>query len=258
MIDRVDINSDLGEGWGAYTMGDDAAMLEIVSTANLACGFHGGDPDVIDRSVSLARERGVAIGAHPGFLDLWGFGRRQIHGDPPETIRNMLLYQISALAGMARIAGHPITHVKTHGSLGNMAAVDDDLAETVARAVEEIDPELVLVVMPGNALDRAARKTGLRAAHEVYADRTYDEAGNLTPRRTPGAVIHDPAEAEARVLRMLEEGAIRATSGARLPVRIDTICVHGDNPAAVEMARRLRRAIEGAGVRIAPFHSFLD
>jgi UPF0271 protein len=258
VTDRVDINSDLGESWGAWTMGDDPAMLEIVTSANLACGFHGGDPDVMARSIALARQGGVAIGAHPGFNDLAGFGRRQIVGDSPETLRNMLLYQIAALAGMAAALGHEVTHVKTHGSLGNMAAVDDGMAETVAGAVRAFDRDLILVVMPGNALDRAGRAAGLRVANEVYADRTYDDAGNLTPRRQPGAVIHDAAEAQARALRMLEDGAIVSTSGRRVPVRIDTICVHGDNPSAVAMARGLRAALEEAGVRVAPFHTFVE
>lgn len=257
MLDRIDINSDLGEGWGAYSIGDDAAMLEVVTTANLACGFHGGDPDVMARSVALAKERGVAVGAHPGFNDLWGFGRRVIRGDSPASLRNHILYQISALAGMARAEGHPITHVKTHGSLGNMAAVDGTMAAAVVEAVAAADRDLVVVVMPGNALDRAARAAGLRTANEVYADRTYDDDGNLTPRSQPGAVIHDAAEAEARVLAMLEEGAIRSTSGKRIPVRIDTVCVHGDNPEAVAMARSLRGALTAAGVRVAPFTTFL-
>lgn len=257
MTDRVDINSDLGESWGAYVMGDDAAMLEVVSTANVACGFHGGDPDVLARTVALAKRNGVAVGAHPGFLDLWGFGRRQIRGDSPETIRNMLVYQIAAMAGMARAGGHRATHVKTHGSLGNMASVEPELATTVVEAVRLIDPGLILVVMPGNQLDVAARAAGLRIANEVYADRTYDDEGNLTPRNQPGAVIHDANEAMQRVLAMLDDQAIRSTAGKRIPVRIDTICVHGDNPAAVTMARDLRQALERNGVRIEPFSSFV-
>jgi len=258
VIDRIDINSDLGESWGAYTIGNDAAILDIVTSANLACGFHGGDPDVMARSVALARERSVAIGAHPGFFDLYGFGRRQIVGDTPGSLKNQILYQISALAGMARIGRHAVTHVKTHGSLGNMAAVNDDMALAVAEAVRAFDRDLILVVMPGNALDRAAKALGLRVANEIYADRTYDDDGNLTPRREPGAVIHDADEAQTRALRMLEDGAIRATSGKRIPVRIDSICVHGDNPAAVEMARSLRTGLESAGVRVAPFSTFVD
>lgn len=258
VIDRVDINSDLGESWGPWSMGDDAAMLEIATSANLACGFHGGDPDVMARCIALAKKGGVAIGAHPGFNDLIGFGRRQIIGDSPETLKNMVLYQIAALAGMARAGGHRVTHVKTHGSLGNMAAVDDDMAAAIACAVRAFDRDLILVVMPGNALDRAARAVGLPIANEVYADRTYTDDGHLTPRRQPGAVIHDAAEAQARALRMLEDGAIISTTGKRIPLRIHTICVHGDNPSAVAMAQGLRAALEDAGVRVEPFHGFID
>jgi UPF0271 protein len=258
VIDRIDINSDLGESWGAYTIGDDASMLGIVTSANLACGFHGGDPDVMAQTVALAKAGGVAIGAHPGFFDLIGFGRRQIIGDSPATLRNQIIYQIGALAGIASAGGHQVTHLKTHGSLGNMAAVDDVMAEAVVSALQAIDRDLIMVVMPGNALDRAARAAGVRIANEVYADRSYDDHGNLTPRSLPGAVIHDVAEAEARALRMLEDGAIRSTSGTRIPMHIDTICVHGDNPKAVTMARALRQSLETAGVRVAPFHSFID
>lgn len=257
MTNRIDLNSDLGESWGAYTMGEDSAMLEIVSTANVACGFHGGDPDVMANTVSLAKANDVAIGAHPGFLDLWGFGRRQIRGDSPDSIRNMIVYQISALAGMAAAGGHAITHVKTHGSLGNMSAVDAALATVVVDAVKVVDPNLILTIMPGNQLDIAAKAAGLRVANEVYADRTYDDDGNLTPRSEPGAVIHDAAEAKDRVLRMLDEQAIRSTSGKRIPVRIDTVCVHGDNVAAVAMARGLRGSLEANGVSIAPFSTFV-
>lgn len=257
MITRVDLNSDLGESWGAYTMGNDPAMLEIVSSANVACGFHAGDPVVMANTVALAKANGVALGAHPGFLDLWGFGRRPIHGDSPESLANMIAYQIGALMGMATAGGHAVTHVKTHGSLGNMAAVDATMARAVAEAVMAVDAGLILVVMPGNELDKAARARGLRTANEVYADRTYDDAGNLTPRREPGAVIHDPIEAAERVLAMLQNEVVTSASGRAIPVRIDTICVHGDNPAAVEMARTIRTAIEKAGVAIAPFHTFV-
>ncbi len=258
MIDRVDINSDLGESWGAYTIGDDSSMLDIVTSANLACGFHGGDPDVMAQTVALAKTGGVAIGAHPGFFDLFGFGRRKIIGDSPATLRNQIIYHIAALSGIARAGDHQVTHVKTHGSLGNMASVDDAMAESVVAALTAVDRDLILVVMPGNALDRAARAAGVRIVNEIYADRTYDDDGNLTPRNQSGAVIHDVTEAEARTLRMLEDGAIRSTSGKRIPVRIDTICVHGDNPEAVAMARGLRNAITSAGVRILPFHTFVD
>ena len=258
MIDRIDINSDLGESWGAYKIGDDRSMLRIVTSANLACGFHGGDPDVMTESVALAKESGVAVGAHPGFFDLFGFGRRKIIGDSPATLRNQIIYQISALSGIARAGSHRVTHVKTHGSLGNMAAVDRTMADAVVAAAQAVDRDLIFVAMPGNALDHAARAVGARIANEIYADRTYDDDGNLTPRSQPGAVIHDVAEAKARALLMLEDGAIRSTSGKRIPMQIDTICVHGDNPEGIAMARGLREALTEAGVKVAPFHTFVD
>jgi UPF0271 protein len=253
MTITVDLNCDLGESFGAYTIGDDAAMLDIVTTANIACGFHGGDPLVMHRTVETARERGIAIGAHPSFLDLWGFGRRPILGDTPDEVGRFVLYQIGALQAIAAAAGHRVTHVKLHGSLANMAQVDEDLAGGVARAIRSLDRDLAFVVMPGMATEKAGERAGLRLVCEVYADRTYDEDGNLTSRKKPGAVIHDAVAATERVLQMLDEQAIRTLSGRALPARIDSICVHGDNPAGVTMARTVRAALERAGAVVAPF-----
>jgi UPF0271 protein len=258
MTVTVDLNCDMGESFGVYTLGDDAEMLKIVTSANIACGFHAGDPLVIDRTVTLARQAGVAIGAHPGFLDLWGFGRRSILGDSPREIEKMVIYQIGAVQALAAAAGHRITHVKPHGALANMAAADPDLALACAQATKAVDPDLIFVVMPGMATERAAEKIGLKMACEVFADRTYDDDGNLTSRKKTGAVLHDADEAARRVLRMVEEQAITTVSGRRIPVRIDTICVHGDNPAAVAMARTIRTVLEGAGVTIRPFHTRPD
>lgn len=249
----VDLNSDMGESFGVYKMGDDAAMLKIVSTANVACGFHAGDPLIMYETVAIAKANGVAIGAHPSFRDLWGFGRRPIHGERPDDVMKEIVYQIGALQGIATAAGHRVTHVKTHGSLGNMVAVDEDLAMAVARATKAVDPNLILMVMPGNQLERAGERLGLAMVREVYADRTYDDDGNLTSRKLPGAVIHDAALAAERVLRMVETGRITAVSGKLIPVAIDTICVHGDNPAAVEMARAIRQRLEASGVTVRPF-----
>lgn len=253
MATAVDLNSDMGEGFGVYALGDDAAMLEIVTSANVACGFHAGDPLIMHRTVVLARARGVAVGAHPGFLDLWGFGRRPIRGDRPDEIGRFVIYQIGALQALAASVGHRVSYVKVHGALANMAAVDDDLAHGIAQAIRQLDRELTFMVMPGMATERAGERAGLRLAREVYADRTYDDDGNLTSRKQPGAVIHDPELAARRVLRMLEEQAITTVTGAKLPARIDTVCVHGDNPAAVAMARTVRAVLEAEGVRIAPF-----
>lgn len=253
----VDLNSDMGESFGVYTLGDDAAMLEIVTSANVACGFHAGDPLVMHETARLAKANGVAVGAHPGFRDLWGFGRRPIMGERPEDVEKEILYQIGALQAIAAAAGHKVTHLKTHGSLGNIAAVDADLAMAVARASAAIDRDLFFVAIPGTEIERAGEKLGLRVVREAYADRTYDDDGNLTSRKKPGAVIHDPQIACQRVLRMLEEGAITSVNGKKIPVKIDTICVHGDNPAAVGMARAIREALIAAGVTIRPFRDFL-
>lgn len=254
---KIDLNTDLGESFGAWTMGDDAAMLDIVTTANVACGFHAGDPIVMFRTMAAARDRGVGVGAHPGFMDLWGFGRRPIQGESPDDIEKILVYQIGAAKAVAEAVGWRMTHVKTHGSLGNMAMVDAELSAAVARAVRAIDPELILVVMPGLELETAGLAHGLTVAREIYADRTYDDNGNLTSRKQPGSVIHDAEEAAKRVLRMIADQAVTTVSGRRLPVRIDTVCVHGDNPAAVAMARTVRDTLTAAGLDLQPFSTFL-
>jgi UPF0271 protein len=254
---NLDLNSDLGESFGAWTMGDDDAMLEIVTSANIACGFHAGDPLVMHRTMQAAGQRGVSLGAHPSFLDLWGFGRRPIMGERPEDIEKIVIYQIGAAAALAQSLGRRLAHVKTHGSLGNMAMVDPDLARAVARAVRLVDRDLILIVMPGLALERAGLDEGLLVAREIYADRTYEDDGNLTSRKKPGAVIEDAAAATARVLRMVEDGAITTASGTRLPVSIDTICVHGDNAHAVAMAGAIRQGLTAAGCTIAPLPEFL-
>ncbi len=257
-MDSIDLNCDLGESFGAWKMGNDAEMLKIVSSANVACGFHAGDPLVMHDTLVLAKENGVGVGAHPSFLDLWGFGRRPIHGEKPEDIEKIIVYQVGAIQAVARSVGHAVTHVKTHGSLGNMAAVDPALATAVARAIRTIDPNLIFVVMPGTEAERAGEQLGLRLAREIYADRTYDDSGNLTSRKQPGAFVHDPDEAAQGVLRMVREQAITSTNGKRIPVRIDTVCVHGDNPAAVATASKIRETLRQAGVAIRPMTDLLN
>jgi UPF0271 protein len=254
----VDLNSDMGESFGAWTMGADAEMLKIVTSANVACGFHAGDPLVMAATAAEAKANGVDIGAHPGFMDLWGFGRRQIRGDSPADVEKVLAYQIGALQAVAALANHRVTHVKAHGALGNMAAVESDLALAIGNAIKGVDASLIYVVMAGTELERAAERLGLRMAHEIYADRAYEEDGNLTPRKMPGAVIHDADLAADRVLAMISEGAIISTKGKRIPVAIDTVCVHGDNPAAVAMARTVRRRLEGAGVVLKPMRQLVS
>ncbi|MSP50257.1 MAG: LamB/YcsF family protein [Alphaproteobacteria bacterium] len=248
----VDLNSDMGESFGVYKLGDDAAMLRIVSSANVACGFHAGDPLVMHATVGTAKANGVAVGAHPSFRDLWGFGRRQIVGENPEDVGKEVVYQIGALQAIARAVGHRMSHVKTHGSLGNLIAVDEALADGVAGAIRGAAPDAIFVVMPGTAMERAGQRHNLRMAREIYADRTYQDDGTLTSRKQPGSVLHDPEAAAARVLQMVRERAIVSVSGKRVPVAIDTICVHGDSPDAVAMARRVREVLEADGVRIRP------
>lgn len=249
----IDLNCDMGESFGAWTVGDDAAMLDLVSSANVACGFHAGDPVVMRRTLEQARDRGVAVGAHPSFADLYGFGRRRISGERPEDLEAQLIYQIVALRGMAEVLGHRMTHVKMHGALANMAAEDADLAGVCARAVVAVDPGLVYVAMPHSQAQTVAERAGLRVACEIYADRTYTDAGALTPRGQPGAVIHDPQHSLDHVLEMVVGGHIPTTGGRRLPVDAATICVHGDTPGAVGTARALRDALGREGIGIAPF-----
>ena len=250
---QVDLNCDMGEGFGPWPMGDDAAMLDIVTSANIACGFHAGDPNIMFKTAEMARAKGVAIGAHPGFNDLWGFGRRVIRGDGADEIERMVAYQIGALQALAALAGHEVTYVKVHGALNNMANEDDDLALAIARAVKGVDAGLVNVCMPGLAMERASQKVGVAVAREFFADRTYDDSGNLTSRRKPGSVLHDADEAAQRVLRTLHDRALTTVSGKRIAVEIDTICVHGDEPSAVAMARTIRGKLEAAGITVAPF-----
>jgi 5-oxoprolinase (ATP-hydrolysing) subunit A len=250
---QVDLNCDMGEGFGAWKMGDDEAMLGIVTSANVACGWHGGDPNIMLRTARIAKEKGVAVGAHPGFGDLWGFGRRVIRGDTMADIENMVAYQIGAMQAMAAMAGHKVTHVKAHGALGNLSNDEDDYALAIGRAIKGVDPSLVMVVMPTLPTERAAEKLGLKMAREVFADRTYDDSGNLTSRKKPGAVLHDPEAASQRMLRWMQEKAVETVTGKRIPVEIDTICVHGDEPTAVVMARTVRATLEANGIAIAPF-----
>ncbi|ABN78199.1 LamB/YcsF family protein [Cereibacter sphaeroides] len=253
MVKRIDLNCDMGESFGAYVIGDDAGMLELVTSANIACGFHAGDPVVMRRTIRMAKEKGVSVGAHPSFADLYGFGRRRISGERPEDLETQLIFQIVAMQGMAALEGHPMTHVKTHGALGNMAAVDPDLAALCVRAIRAVDPGLIFVTLPYSETFRAAEAAGLRVACEIYADRSYTDAGELTPRSQPGAVIHDPEQSLAQVLEMVVNGHIPTTGGKRLPVSPDTLCIHGDTAGAVAIARRLRSALEENGIAIAPF-----
>jgi len=248
----IDLNSDMGESFGAWKMGEDTEMLSIVTSANIACGFHAGDPDVMFNTLREAKAHGVGAGAHPSFLDIQGFGRRQILGESPAQIERQIIYQIGALKALAESMGYPLQHVKTHGAMGNMAAEDPELAMAVARAIHAVDRELIMVVMPGMETEMAAEKMGLKVVREIYADRAYTESGALVSRKLAGAVIHDAYQAAERVMTMLENRAIITLDGKKLPTRIDSICVHGDTPGAVEMARQLRSLLESNGLTLAP------
>lgn len=248
----VDLNSDMGEGFGSYRMGDDDAILSIVTSANVACGFHAGDPDIMAQTFQTAKERGVAIGAHPGYADLWGFGRRVIPHSAGE-IERFVAYQIGAAQALAAYAGHKITYVKAHGALNNLASEDADVARAIARGVAAVDRSLILLCVARSQQIRAGEETGLAVKHEIFADRAYTEEGQLVSRSQPGAVIHDPEEASARIFRMVSEGAIETVSGKLLRTPIDSICVHSDTPTAVALAAQVRKALEAEGIVVKSF-----
>ncbi len=246
---RIDLNADMGEGFGPWAMGDDAAMLGIVTSANIACGFHAGDPDTMLGTMRMAVEKGVGIGAHPGFADLQGFGRRRMVL-PEESLANLIRYQVGAAQAMARAAGGRLRHVKLHGALSNMAATDRAMALTCYKAALGVQDDLILMVQAATGMAQAAEDLGAVYAAEIFADRAYEEDGTLLDRSKPGAVLHDGADAAERIVAMLDEGAIITASGKRIPSRIDTVCVHGDTPGAVAMARALRAALEREGVGV--------
>jgi UPF0271 protein len=250
----VDLHSDLAEGFGAYRCGDDDAMLSIVTSANIACGLHAGDPEIMACAFRIARERNVAVGAHPGFPDLWGFGRRRIPFTMGE-IERLIAYQVGAAQGLAAYAGHRITYVKTHGALGNISETDRSVADAIARAIKAVDRSLTVLAIALSEQTKAAESAGLRFVSEIFADRGYTELGSLVPRGQPGALVDDPDEAAERVLMMIEAGGIITVAGVRLKTEIGSVCVHGDSPHAVETARRVRAKLEGAGVTISAFSS---
>jgi 5-oxoprolinase (ATP-hydrolysing) subunit A len=251
MAKTINLNADIAEGWGAYDIGNDAELMDIITSANVACGFHGGDANTMYRIVMLAKERGVSIGAHPGFNDLWGFGRRQIRMNAVE-LEHMVAYQIGALQAMAAYGGLRVTHVKAHGALSNMAAVDDDYAMAIGRAIKVVDPGLIYVALAGSALHRAADRLGLKVAREGYCDRRYADDGTLAPRSIPGTVLRDASEASEQALRMVLQGDVVSVSGKTVKVEVDTLCVHGDEPTGVAVAKAVKKALEAAGVQVVP------
>ncbi|NIJ13082.1 UPF0271 protein [Saccharomonospora amisosensis] len=248
----MDLNSDLAEGFGRWTLGDDAALLDIVTSANVACGFHAGDPGAIRRTCEKAAENGVAIGAQVGYRDLAGFGRRFIDMDPVELIDD-LIYQIGAVSGLARVVGTEVTYVKPHGALYNAIAEHEEQALAVIEAVRQYDPSLVVLGLAGSDWLGWAEQAGLRTVHEAFADRAYTPDGKLVSRRQPGAVLHDAQEIARRCLRIARGEPIEAIDGSQLVVRAGSICVHGDSPGAVGIAKEVRAALTAGGVGLKPF-----
>lgn len=245
----IDLNSDLGESFGRWTLGHDADVMRSITSANVACGYHAGDPGIMRETVRLAREHGVAIGAHPAFPDLVGFGRRNMAASPAE-VESFVLYQLGALAAMATAEGVTLQHVKPHGALYNMAIRNRELADAIARAVAAFDRTLMLFGLPGSELVKAGGAAGLEVAAEGFADRSYEPDGSLTPRDRPGAVIHDVDAVLDRAVRMARDGVVTASNGSEIPMQVRTICTHGDTPGSHELTKRLRDGLERAGITV--------
>lgn len=249
---QIDLNSDLGEGFGPWAMGDDAAMLSLVTSANIACGGHASDPETMFTTLRQAAERGVVVGAHPGYADREGFGRRIIPMAPAE-IGRMVAAQVGALQGVAQLAGTPVRYVKPHGALGNLAADDRAVSEAIVAAVSTLSPDLAILAISGTELELAARAAGVTVFSEIFADRAYLPNGRLMPRSRPGSVLHDADAAADRLLRFLDSGLMPVADGAPIRLAAQSICVHGDTAGAVQMAARIRARLAAAGVTVAPF-----
>jgi len=251
MTKQVDINCDMGESFGAYVLGRDEEIMNYITSANIACGWHAGDPLVMDRTVRLAKEKGVAVGAHPGYPDLLGFGRRRMDLTSVE-IENYLLYQMGALYAFARAYNLPLQHVKAHGALGNLAFIDLETSKSICRAIARFQEGIIFVALAGSVMVRAAHEIGVPFVEEVYADRVYNPDGTLQSRKIAGSVIHDPEKAARQALTMVLEGYVLAHDGAKVPVKADTLCVHGDSPMAIPILQRIREAFQKEGVEVKP------
>jgi 5-oxoprolinase (ATP-hydrolysing) subunit A len=248
----VDLNADMGESFGPWNMGDDASLLKTITSANIACGFHAGDPDVMAQTMTLAAENGVGIGAHPGFPDLQGFGRRNMKV-PHDTLRNMVRYQLGAARGMADALGVTVRHLKLHGALANMCSVDADMARACYQGALDVDPDIIIMVLAATKQEATVRDLGCKWVGEIFADRAYNDDGTLVDRSLPGAVIHDPAIAGPRILEMVRAGAIITESGKHIDTSIDTICLHGDTPTAVQLAKSVRDSLTTGGISVTKF-----
>lgn len=249
---QVDLNCDLGESFGRYTLGLDGEVIPYISSANVACGYHASDPVVMAQTVAMAKEHGVSIGAHPGFPDLMGFGRRNMNVSPAEA-KSYVQYQIGALQAFCQAAGVPMVHVKPHGALYNMAGKDIELSRAICQGIKEVNPDLILLGLSGSKMLEAARELGLRSAQEVFADRAYEEDGSLVARTKEGAMITDENEAITRVIRMVKEGKVAAITGKDISIQADSVCVHGDGQKALEFVKKIRKALEAEGIEIRRF-----
>ena len=253
---KIDLNCDLGESFGAYTIGLDKEVIKYVSSANRACGFHASDPLTMSNTVKLAADAGAGLGAHPGFPDLLGFGRRNMTVSPAEA-KAYIQYQVGALSAFAAANGKKLSHVKPHGALYNMAGKDIALATAICEGIKEIDPSLILLALSGSKMIDAAKNTGLKFAREVFADRAYENDGSLVARSKPGSMITDENEAVARVIRMVKEKKVRTVDGTDIDITADSVCVHGDNAHALEFVKKIRAALTDAGIEISPLSEII-
>lgn len=252
----VDLNSDLGESFGAYKIGMDDEILKYISSANIACGWHGGDPMVMDKTVDLAKKNSVGIGAHPGFFDLMGFGRRNMAATP-EEIKNYIKYQLGALTAFAQSKGEKVQHLKAHGAMYNMAAKDEKIADAIAEAIYEVDKDIILMGLANSEMIKSGKKLGLKTANEVFADRAYNPDGTLVPRSMEGAVIHDADLAISRTIKMVKTGRVNTINGEEISIKADSICVHGDNPEALNFVKKIREELEKEGIEITSISDFI-
>jgi len=251
MAGMINLNADMGEGFGAYTIGNDDAILKIIRSASIACGFHAGDPVTMRRIVSRAKEEGVSIGAHPGFNDLWGFGRRRIDMRP-DDLECLIAYQIGALNAFAAYVNDKVTHLKPHGALNNIAAENAEYALAIGRAIKAVDPEIIYVALSGSEMEKAGRKLGLRVAREGFCDRRYDDHGNLWSRKNPDAMITDPQAAAEQTVHMVLHGEVISRNGKPVKHPVETLCLHGDEPTAIAVGQACRNALVKAGIKIVP------
>ncbi|MCM3240282.1 LamB/YcsF family protein [Heyndrickxia oleronia] len=252
----IDLNCDMGESFGAYKMGTDEEILNYITSANIACGFHAGDPFTMRKTVTMALERNVGIGVHPGLPDLVGFGRRTMDISPQEAY-DLIVYQIGAVYAFTKAEGGRLQHVKPHGALYNMAAKSPSLSEAIAEAIYKVDPELILFGLAGGELVKAGKKIGLRSASEVFSDRTYQEDGSLTSRREENALIHDQEVAVNQVIRMVKEGKVKSLQGVDVSIQAHTVCIHGDGQNALQFAKYISTSLQNAGITIAKISNFL-